>query len=360
MGRIQGKVVFIPMTLPGETHKIEVVQEKKGYSRGESLELLELTRQPYVRTAPFCPHYGICGGCNLQHISYEDQLSVKKEIAIDHYNRLGGITFARNSIKEPKIVRSPDKAYRNRIQLHFKEGKLGFKKRKSHNIVDIKNCPLLVKGINDYLEEERENDFDEKRINIFGTQESSWVEGRDRKISLPVKNRLISFSPELFFQSNLTLLPALLDQVCQFAGQGEHFLDLYSGVGLFAAFLEDSFQSGTAVESARGALKFGKENLKKTEYYEKKVEDWAKRRQAMSLDFAVVDPPRTGLSRETVDLLGKLKPRRLAYVSCNPVTHGRDLKLLSERGFQLDLISLYDFYPHTSHLESLALLKYHG
>lgn len=358
MGRLDGKIVFVPFALPGEVHKIRIVQEKKGFSRAESLEILEGESGGVLRREPFCPLYGTCGGCNMQHLSYEDQLKTKSALAYDSLKRLGGNGVVDSLSGEPEIVPSPEKAYRNRAQFHRRGDCLGFRSRNSHDLVPLESCPLLAGGINRFLGNHKIGSLPSlERFTLFGTEEEYWVEGVDRQIETELSGKRIRFSPELFFQSNLTLFPTLLDDVIRFAGEGERFLDLYSGVGVFSLFLEDHFKEGTAVESSRGALRFARGNLSKTDFYEEPVEKWVRKKSRKKLDFLVVDPPRTGLSRIARESVRALEPKRLCYVSCDPVTQSRDLKELVSGGFRLLDYRLYDFYPQTAHMEAVAFLE---
>ncbi len=356
MGRIDGKVVFVPLSLPGEVHRVRPVQDKKGFLRAESVEILEQGEMRFPRREPFCPLYGLCGGCNLQHLAYGDQLEAKREIALDGLIRLGG--FSERAGNPPPISLSPEKGYRNRAQFHRRGDNLGFLGRGSHDLVPLRTCPLLAGGINRFLEHHSLGDLPSRdRFTLFGMEEQCWTEGDGKDITLTLREREISFRAELFFQSNLTLFETLLGDVLDWGGEGETFMDLYSGVGVFAAFLEGKFARGVAVESSRGALAFARKNLIKTEFFEEPVERWASRNRKDAPDFIVVDPPRTGLSRSARETLLKLGSPRLAYVSCDPVTQARDLKELAGGGYRLADYRLYDFYPQTAHLESVAFLE---
>lgn len=359
MGRMEdGKVVFLPMSLPGETHRIKPVQEKRGYLKAESEMILEKADNGMARRTPFCRHFGYCGGCNLQHMTYEDQLKTKVDMVLDSMSRLGGEKVLASLPGDLPIFRGPEKNYRNRAQFHQKRGYLGFHQRNSHDLLPLDECPLLSGGINNFLKDYKNFYLPSRdRFTVFGTHDQFWVEGIHKSIEVDLLGKKLRFAPELFFQSNLAQFPKLLNDVIQFAGQGETFLDLYSGVGVFALFLEDRFSKGVAVESSRGALKFARTNLSKTNFYEESVEKWARKRAHDRLDFLVVDPPRTGLSQKAMETVIKLAPKKFCYVSCDPITQSRDLKFLLDKDFRLANYKLYDFYPQTSHMESVAFLE---
>jgi 23S rRNA (uracil1939-C5)-methyltransferase len=359
MGRLDGKVVFVPFALPGEVHRVRPVQEKKSFIKAESEEILEVSSKAVPRKDSFCPLYARCGGCNLQHMPYEEQLKTKVSLALESLTRLGGDEVASFFTKPPEISPSPETGYRNRAQFHRRGDCLGFHSRNSHELIPIDYCPLLSEGINNFLKEHKIGDLpSQERFTIFGTETQSWLEGCHNRIELSLMDRVFQFSPDLFFQSNLTLFPQLLEDVLNFAGEGDTFMDLYSGVGVFARFLEERFDRGTAVESSLGALKFARMNLSKTEFFEEPVEKWCRKSGGEPLDFLVVDPPRTGLSRTAREGVLAMKPAKFCYVSCDPVTQARDLKDLLSGGFRLQDYRLYDFYPQTSHMESVAFLEY--
>lgn len=361
MGYARDKAVFVPLALPGETHRIEIIQEKKRFIRGESLEMIDGGGSFFPRIEPTCPLFGRCGGCNLQHLSYDNQLQFKRDSAINDYFHLGGIDFGKDGLALPNILPSREFGYRNRAQFHRKQTSVGFMKRRSRHVQNLSHCPLLADGLNEFLRKKKGKDLPEKeRFILFGTEGRYWTEGIDGRVDIELMGKPVSFAPGLFFQSNLSMVEPVIRDIADFAGTGESLLDLYGGVGLFSLFLEDRFSRILVVESSRGAKKWGLINLKHGEYREITVEKWSKNLDWKDkIDFLVVDPPRSGLSSAAVNLLNRLKPKKMAYVSCNPVTQARDLKLLLSAGHRLRKITLYDFYPQTSHLESVALMESH-
>ncbi len=358
MGRVDGKIVFVPLALPGETHRVTTISDKKGFVRAESEEILETAPSSVERAEPFCPLFGKCGGCNMQHLSYEAQLKAKVDMALDTLSRQGGENLAGVFSENPIIHPSPDRGYRNRAQFHRRGDLAGFRARNSHELVPLSHCPLLTEGINHYIGRGRSGSFPSReRFTLLGDGENCWVEGIHRRAQIDLMGKKILLNPGLFFQSNLSLFPKLVEKVLAFAGDGETFIDLYSGVGVFAMFLEDRFEKGVAVESSRGALEYARMNLTKTDFYEEPVEKWVEKEARLTPDFLVVDPPRTGLSRTAREAVLALAPHRISYVSCDPVTQARDLKELTAGKYRLAGYELFDFYPHTSHMEGLAHLE---
>lgn len=343
------KAVFIPGVLPSEVVEGVITEEKKGFYRAELTKVVTPAPQ---RTEPFCPHFDICGGCSLQYMSYEKQLEIKKEMVRDSFLRTGKI-----SLGDFDIVPSPQKGYRNRVQFHSDGHSLGFKKKKSDRIISLDSCPLLAPGLNSYLKEKKS--LPEGRYLVF-SHDGEYREGlKGSEDTLTLLNKEVHYSPGGFFQSNLTILPRLISWVKEQC-DGEHIMDLYSGIGLFSLFLKDQVKQITAVEINRDVKPFIEKNLKGSQYsfYPMSLEDYVKKGMSRKnrADTVIVDPPRTGLSSRVRQYLIKMGVKKIIYVSCNPVTMARDVKDLTEGGYILKEFKLFDFYPQTPHMEAAGVL----
>jgi 23S rRNA (uracil1939-C5)-methyltransferase len=350
--RIDGKVVFVPAVLEGETADIELVQQGKKFSRGRVLQLHE--ESPH-RVEPFCSYYGRCGGCNFQHISYERQLELKTSFVREHFRK-----FASMELPEDFSFASSDqRAYRNRVQFHKSPDGSGFKKRGSDSVINLRSCPVLVPGLDKFLSSSESLKKD--RETYFGTDSSYWS-GRDREnISVEIRGKNIQFRSDLFFQSNLSLLPEMLDYIMEFSENSgsEHAMDLYCGVGLFSAFLKDKYKKVTGIEMNPETESFYNKNMEGSDYefFGQSMEDWLSVNDCKQSDFIIVDPPRTGLSPEVRQFLIRMKAGALVYVSCDPVTQARDTKELLEGGYEIDSARGFDFYPQTHHMETVVRFK---
>lgn len=195
---------------------------------------------------------------------------------------------------------------------------------------------------------------------VFGTGKEVFVEGRDGLVDVEVAGEPFRFHIRSFFQSNLYLLDHFVSEVMEGLG-GERVADLYCGVGLFSRFLSRRFRSVVSVEQDAHALDLARINAAgpSSEHHALSTEDWTRTASARQrFDCVLVDPPRTGLSREAKAWLATSKPGLLVYVSCDPVTLARDAGELVAAGFCLESVKAYDFYPQTHHVECHARFRF--
>jgi 23S rRNA (uracil1939-C5)-methyltransferase len=355
LGFVDGKALFVPGVVPGERVRVRVTQRRKDFDRGALLAVLTGSDR---RQEPGCGLAGVCGGCDWLHMRYEEQLAQKAAIARETLRRTG-------KIERPELAIEPSApfSYRNRIQVHRSEGgALGYMAAGSDSVVPVERCPIAVDGLQGIFAGAAPAPAGLDRFTAFS--DTGWValEGidDDRDLMVTVGGRPIRFSVGCFFQSNL----AMLDRVVPYALDGlsgDAAADLYSGVGLFGAFLARKFKRVVAVETSTLALSFARRNIEGEghEFHPMPVEQWIASGAAQGpFDAVVVDPPRTGLGPEVRDWLRTAAPRRLSYVSCNPVTLARDLAALVAGGFALDELRLFDLFPQTSHLEAVARLSW--
>ncbi|MBL8968347.1 MAG: class I SAM-dependent RNA methyltransferase [Spirochaetaceae bacterium] len=358
----EGRAVFVPFSLPGEIVQAAITEERRDFSAGRVLDLIEPS--PH-RVEPACPVYGECGGCNLQHLSYQRQVAEKAGIVAEAFRRT-----ARLEPGEIAAVPSLPFAYRNRLQLHFtEEGRIGFMRRSSNSVVAAPTCPVAVRPVQAWIEERAGTSrgreelgrfiVGKDRILAFGLDEKVYLEGRDGMITATVAGEPIRFHLKGFFQSNLYLLDYFVPDVA--AGlSGGTVADLYCGVGLFSRFLEKRFSKVVAVEQNPFALDLARHNAPgpRNEYHALSVEDWTKGASArQDFDCVLVDPPRTGLSPDVRAWLARKRPPLLVYVSCDPVTLARDSGELHRSGYRLESLKAFDFYPQTSHVECHARFR---
>jgi len=347
--RIDGKVFFIPGVLPGEIIDFEVEWSGKKFSRGVVTKIIKPSEK---RVKPFCEYYGQCGGCNLQHMDYNMQLQIKESFVREHYQRIAGITLP----DDFTFISSREQHYRNRVQFHRTASGPGFKMRSSEKVIPLKHCPILVESLNHFLAQNRGLNRD--RETFFGYKNELWRESQPEKITVELNSKQVHFSADLFFQSNLSVLPDLLNFALQ-GLSGEHAMDLYCGVGLFSIFLKDLYNDITAIELNHKTEPFYRMNMEgaRYEYFGISLEQWLRTNKKKHTDLIVLDPPRTGLSEKVRAFLSEASVHNLVYVSCDPVTQARDAKDLISAGYQLTDIRGFDFYPQTNHMETVCRFK---
>jgi 23S rRNA (uracil1939-C5)-methyltransferase len=354
-------VVFIEGALPGEEVLCRYVDKKKDYSNAVVVEVLNSSE---YRTEPICPYYGICGGCDLQHLAAEEQSKLKGQIFQENLNRIGGISYT----KKIPVYSGAATGYRNRarFQSDTKQESAGFFGRHSGSVIPIDFCPVLVPKLNELLGKPDKlidvavrAEKGRRRIQsgVFAAANETMYAIEHQELSLQVNGKQFRTEPEVFFQSNREVFSTLVENMVSDLS-GENAVDLYSGVGTIAAFLEDGFSRVTAVERNPLCLKYARKNLTSSvKFVTQSVESWVSGISKMEIDLLSVDPPRTGLSADAAATIIKLQPKQILYISCDSVTFSRDVKLLAAKGgYSLCRLEAYDLYPHTSHLETGALL----
>ena len=348
--RASGPLVFVPGALPGEVIRYSVVRHEKGFSRGRLDAVLVASSE---RREPPCPLYGRCGGCDFMHLTEEAQRRQKQLLVQESFRRIGKF-----EIPLPPVVAGPEWAYRVRLQLHKTEqGNVGFMSRHSQEVVDIRVCPVAAPGFSDLLLTGAPQ-LKVGRTTVFAPAQTAWEQDRD-PLQVEVAGKPFLVATEGFFQSNLALMPAFLAKVLEgVPAKGKRALDLYAGVGLFGAFLADRFEQVTVVEENTSALALARKNITGPlhEFVCSSLERWARSlpRNTPGWDAIVVDPPRTGLSSQAKQFLEEHPTESLIYVSCNPDTLARDTADLATVGYRLSALTLFDFYPQTSHIEAVA------
>ena len=396
ISRIDGKTVFVPLAIPGEKLEVEITQDAGDYYKARILNVLEPS--PY-RTIPFCPLYGKCGGCNMQHITNEYQTELRKSILKD--------AFAREGVEVPQIevVSAAPTGYRSRFQFH--DG--GLMERASNNSIKLTACPCATPEINRYLSEVAPEERPAGRVHVFGSSRiTSIPEGYDkiiiadeplekqvqkeqkrqlrtpggRKIgkykeikkrwagaaenprntcSVNLYGKEISFDVLGFFQSNLEVTEKAVPLVTG-GLSGKNVLDMYSGAGTFSVFLADSFENVTLVEHNKAALIYAEKNMagKPHESFGVSGDVWIKyhaqncEQRFGKYDAVVIDPPRQGMEKSVCQWLQTSEIPHIRSLSCDTATHARDAKFLTRSGYKLEKLFLLDFYPQTGHIESLA------
>ncbi|MCL2180619.1 MAG: class I SAM-dependent RNA methyltransferase [Treponema sp.] len=380
LGRFEGKNIFAEGGAPDEEACCRITEEHNSWARAS---ILEITEPSPDRVQSGCVFYGKCGGCNLQHINYEAQLKIKSSILKESFLRIGSL-----DPPQPDVVPSLPFEYRNRMQFHIiRQTKgsgysIGLKSRASAEVTAVSDCPVAVSGIREVLKSitlHRGHDSqsgklitlppEKDRFTIFSKDDVLLNDGGVQKGKIKLLDADIQIDTGLFFQSNCVMLEKLITKLRETAETADRSLpmaDLYCGAGTFAFFLRDLFPKIILAEENKNAVSLARENLKGAccEFFALRDTEWQKsilRRidrvhsGMEEFGFAVVDPPRAGLSAKLSSALSQEGPAIIAYVSCDAASLARDAKILVNGGYHLEELTLFDFYPQTAHIESLAV-----
>jgi len=332
VARENGKAVFIPFTIDGELASAKIVREKKQFADAEVVDLRE--RSPH-RVEPPCPYFGECGGCAYQHIDYAHQLEIKSRQVGDVLRRIGKL----KDVQMRSIIPSPlDYAYRNRITVHAENGMVGYFRRDSHELIDVKRCPIAMEEVNRELADLRSHDV------------------RDGHYTLRARS-----GPRIFSQTNDWIANALRDLILDLVAQNQELLiDAFCGAGFFAKVLLEKFERVIGIDWDRFAIAAAKENASGKETYIAGSVDnelyAALAKTVLEKTTVIVDPPATGLSAALRKTIVDFAPASVIYISCNPATLARDLENLVTR-FELQSVTPLDMFPQTAEIEAVASLR---
>lgn len=362
LARVDGKVVFVKGALPKERVRVTIVEQKRDYNRAVLDELLEVSES---RINPACPHFGECGGCNLQYATPEALCRWKEELCLENLARIGKSDL---SFEILPPATGPAWSYRSRARFHvdLEQQKIGFLGAASHEVVPITSCPVLVPALAELLftkerlaeraQQKRDLGYNRNIIEIHAIAGENEVALEEEIVTFKVGAKTFSSDARSFFQSNRFVLPQMIDFALSQA-RCNQVIDLYSGSGLFAAFLSQANREVIAVESDSKCLKLAQLNVgPHVQFFSERVESW-RGQNIPSEATVIVDPPRPGLSREALKRIVSWKPCQIIYFSCNSVTLSRDVRLLDEAGYQPELFRMFDLYPQTSHTETALLLS---
>jgi tRNA/tmRNA/rRNA uracil-C5-methylase (TrmA/RlmC/RlmD family) len=363
VGRVDDFVVFTPFTAPGDVVEVEIVQCKKKFARGRLVKIAEPSPQ---RTAPLCRYYGRCGGCSYQHIDYAHQLQIKQKQVEDAFLRIGGVS--RPEVR--RIIGSPGVyAYRGKARLHAAKTtrgcRLGFIDISGGKITDIERCEIMDETINEQIMRMRM-----KEKVLFSDDELTFWSGvpdhSTGEIIRVVKGREFLVPREGFFQANLHLTDRMVDTVCSLVGSKKRatIIDACCGSGLFSIFLAPYAGRTIGVEINENSVRCARLNAERqgvqnTGFIYGDIEDVLSgmAEEMVPVEMIILDPPRAGLSPETLTAISGLKSQDIIYISCNPATQARDIKFLSGHGYSVQCLQPLDMFPQTEHIENIALLR---
>ena len=369
LAHADGQTILVALAAPDDHLRVRVERVRGGVVFAS---LLEIIRPSPVRVEPPCPYFGRCGGCDFQQLSYEAQLAAKVEIIRDCLRRIARL----EAPSDIPITPSPlDWRYRSRASWQHDPltHRLGYFERGSHRVCDVVECPVLVPRLQEMLSQLRERMRDgrlapdtEEFQAVAGDDGASLAPPLDAGETLETTRTIgayrYRFSADGFFQINHELLAHLINAALAHA-HGHTAIDLYCGAGLFTLPLAARFTRVLGVESNAAAIRYARRNLSDAGLTNAdtacaRVGDWLRENaeRHAPVDYLLLDPPRAGAEEGAVEGILSLRPRHVAYVSCDPATLARDLKELTAGGYNLDSVSAFDMFPQTHHVETVAHL----
>ena len=427
IAKVDGYVIFVPNTCPEDIVKIKVIKKNKNYANAE---LLEIVTPSEKRVEPFCKMQKVCGACQLQFIDYNEQLKIKKEIVQDTMHSICG-----NNLDVRDVIPSPEvKEYRHKIQYPIgqtKESKrilAGYYKTGTHELVNIKHCPIQPEYCDSIIEYIRTNakvtgysentHKGELRHVVIRTSQANkkslvilvvnsdivspeikklcesvyknleniagvGVNFNTKKTNLILGNRTQIVCGENFIEENLCdktfkvgvntffqVNPLSADNIFRYIKRyiSKNFdnptiLDAYAGITAFGICMSDIALKVVSIEEVKDSVELAKKIIEENridniELHQGDAGEFLATETALGRQFqiTILDPPRKGCSLNSLDYALKLTEKKIIYVSCNPATLARDLKYLIEHGATVEFVQPFDMFPHTYHIESVAII----
>ena len=354
--------IFVPKTLKGDVVDVEVTSINKKIVNAKAIN---------NKVNSKCPYYGKCGGCHLLHVSYDREKELKKE-------------YIKKLFKLDCDIISYDREhYRNKVTLHISNNDIGFYEEKSSNLVSFDNCLLLdedinklisiVKKFNLYEVEEiiikkasegllisikgtiSETDLDILKEHVKSIYMNNELVYGSEYLTIAFDDIIYNINHDSFFQINEKCAKSLYDYIKKEVGVCDSLLDLYCGTGSIGIYLSDNVKEVTGIEINKNSVKCAKKNIKDNNIKNYKIINADASYIDKDYDVVIVDPPRSGLSKDVIGLLNNMNMKKLIYVSCNPSTLKRDVDLLNN--FSLKKLTVFNMFPCTSHCESITVLE---
>ena len=369
------KIMFVNNALPNEDVDISIILDKKRYSVANITKYNKISAK---RIKPKCKYYGICGGCQLEHISYQDELEYKKNYLNDIFKVL--------DIKIDKIVSDNDYGYRNKVTLKVDNNKIGYNKLNSNEIISIDKCLIADNLINEkikYLDLIDKKEVNEIIIKSFNNKVMLVLNGEKNidisklinhfdtiyindklvcgdKIITTINNTKYYIAPNSFFQVNNSIAEKMFNyikDICK-KNNASRVIDLYCGCGSISLIIADIVDYVYGVELNKQSIIDANENklLNNISNVEFKRDTTNNIENISRFDTMIVDPPRSGLSKKVVDKILNSNIKNIIYISCDPITLRRDLLLLKNK-YNIDSITTFDMFPNTYHVENVCTLS---
>ena len=367
IARHEGAVFFIRHGIPGEKCRVVITSTGSSFNRGDVIEVL--TPSP-DRVSPPCSyaHRDGCGGCDFQHISIARQRQLKSDVITEQFARIAKMDL-RIEVEEV----SPALHWRTRsIATTNNVGRLGFYGARSHNVVPIDDCIIMVPDMNmpelaarswkaDVRIEIAVSSAKERNIALATKESKARLTEGNQTVHEEVMDKVLEVSQDSFWQSNASAPATLTGAVLEYAQlrNGDHVLDLYGGVGLFTSVMVDFVGIDGAIdliEGSKSATSDAARNFAMNPNVKIATGDVALHLPRItSADVVVLDPPREGAGKTVVSEIVRLTPRRVVYVACDPAALARDTGYFLEKGYTLSTIRAFDLFPMTHHIECVAL-----
>lgn len=379
---LDGKIVFVENALPGEKVLVKITNDEKKFMEAKVVEYLEKSNN---RVKSKCPYYLECGGCHLRHMSYSDTLDFKKNKVREILEKYAGI------LPNIEVIKNPKKDfYRNKIELKIQDGIVGFYKKNSHDIVELDRCLNAEDAINSFLlnidmlgikngEVVIKSNYNgeliivinaiDANVNIEALRNKHKIVGiiLNDKILFGtesfieiVDNMFFKESYNSFFQVNRNINLELFKLIKENIDDGSIVLDLCSGVGTLSIVASEKAKEVYAIEIVENAVKDALINAKmnKKDNINFMLGDAFKLIDKIKddIDTIIVDPPRSGLNRESLESILKIVPKKMIYISCDPLTLARDLKVLKSK-YEVKKFYLLDMFSYTYHVETVMVLE---
>ena len=371
-----GRVVFVEYALPGERVIAEITDAHPSYIEATAVLVLEASED---RVVPACQYFGKCGGCQLQHVAYERQLALKTGVVKEQLQRLGRFSAEEvDALVRPMFGMDEPWGYRNHNRFTVRrDGEVGFMQRGTHRFMRIDECLIADPKVNEVLSITQDRTMEAHQISV-----RVGVHTGDRMVQPRLRWRPQSRGPRLtsgeatyteelngvryqisgpaFFQVNTLQAERLVSLVVAHVldADARVVVDAYAGVGTFAAQLATSVDQVITIEESAAAGVDAEVNLAPFSNVMRIVGKVENTLPGMtpSPDVVVIDPPRSGLFPGVVEAIIDSAARRVVYVSCDPGTLARDLRLFVDGGFTIREVQPVDMFPHTQHIENVTVL----
>lgn len=382
---IDNKVVFVENALPNELVDIKIINDKKNFSEAKVEKYLKLSKD---RIKSLCPYFDLCGGCNLLHLTYEHTLTFKQ-------NKMKEL-LKKNKInydKEIEIIKNNSPYYyRNKVSLKIENGKIGYYKESTHELIEIKECIIAKHSINEVIKNYKllnlenakliiRSNYNDEILIIIETNEKEYnielakLKEKVKLVGIIYNNitiygenffyermngKLFKVSFDSFFQVNECMTNELFNLIKKNIDKDSIVLDLYSGVGTLGIIAASKSKEVYSMEIIKNAVLNGITNAKLNQVNNIKfmLGDVSKTIDKINFNFdtLIVDPPRKGLDKKSKEFILKHTPSKIIYISCDPNTLMRDLKEL-ENVYEINDFKIMDMFSYTYHVESFCVLK---
>lgn len=375
IGNINGKIIFVKGALTGETVDVTITKDKKSFMEGTINTIIYKSSK---RVEPFCNYFGVCGGCSLCHLNYENTLEYKKD-------RVKNI-LSKFDIPKINVIRNEnDLYYRNKIELKIVDGKLGFYEKNTHNLIEIKECKVTKKSINKSFEFVKNMKLENANVTIrvnYNDEVLIIIDSKEKPVILnpedykivgivlndkciygqdnfmeKINNLFFTVSYNSFFQVNnyinLELFNLIKENIV-----GKTVLDLYSGVGTLSIVTSKVVDKVYSIEVIPNAVKNALINAKinkcdNINFILGKVEDKIGFIND-KIDTIIVDPARAGLDKKTIEVINNICPQRIIYVSCDTQSLANNLVDLAN--YEIKKFYILDMFSYTYHIECFCIL----